>query len=243
MLDLANTWRKRQQFEGTDHPGFRLQNLTTAQRDALTGAGAAKSGDAIFNATTGTLQVYTGSIWQDVNPVEAPGTVTTAATTAVTEAGSGGDHVTKLTFTNFVVHATEPDNADLAIGAKFYTLPAGAFLIESASLVGTVTKAGEATIADGEIGIGTLIGSTAVDTLGEVDAAAENVLGPIAVSNGEFDGAEVFAGVSSPDLYVAASGGVARDLFLNIAATWPDVTPSGSIRFNGTITLKWRKIN
>jgi hypothetical protein len=43
MLDLANTWLKPQSFGNTDHYGLRLNNLTTAQRDALTGSNAAKA--------------------------------------------------------------------------------------------------------------------------------------------------------------------------------------------------------
>jgi hypothetical protein len=63
MLDLANVWRRRQQFTGTDHPGLRLNNLTSTQRDALTGSGAAKSGDIIWNTTTTAVEFYDGSNW------------------------------------------------------------------------------------------------------------------------------------------------------------------------------------
>lgn len=168
-----------------------------------------------------------------------------AATVVAEEHGDRMSHTTKLTCTALVVAVAEPDNADLAIGVKFYTLPAGAHLIESVSLIGSFLKPGEATIADGEIAIGTLIGSTAVDTTGEVDAAAENVLGPIVLSNSEFDGAAVFSAVSAPALYIATSGGLAHDLFLNVAATWPNVTPAEAdgVLFTGIITIKWRKIS
>src|SRR5688572_23358307 len=52
------------------------------------------------------------------------GTVTTAATTAVVEYGNAIEHLTKLTMTNFAV-GTSGDNANLALGAKFYTWPTG----------------------------------------------------------------------------------------------------------------------
>jgi hypothetical protein len=64
--DLALIWRKRQEFTGTDHPGLRLNNLTTTQRDALTGAGAAKVGDVIWNTTTSAIEYYGGSAWSGV---------------------------------------------------------------------------------------------------------------------------------------------------------------------------------
>lgn len=46
-------------FSGTDHAGIRLQNLTTAQRDALT----PQAGDAIFNTTTSQEETYNGTSW------------------------------------------------------------------------------------------------------------------------------------------------------------------------------------
>jgi hypothetical protein len=200
---------------------------------------------ATGSATVGGTLDVTGAITAPggITSVLGAGTVTTAATTVAEELGGGGSFATRLTFTDFVVAATEPDNADLAVGAKFYTVPAGAIVIDVASFYGTFTKAGEATIADGEIGIGTLIGSGAEDDLGTVGAAAENVCGPLVVTNGEFDGAQVYTAISAPALYIAPAAGLAHDLFLNVAATWPNVTPAGTLRFNGVITLKWRKIS
>ena len=112
--DLRGVWRKRQEMAGTDHPGWRLNNLTTTQRDALVGEGAAKAGDAIFNTTIGALETYNGSSWG----ASTPGAVTTSSTTAVQEYGNGVDHVTKLTLTAFAM-GTVPDNASLGIGNKF----------------------------------------------------------------------------------------------------------------------------
>lgn len=164
-------------------------------------------------------------------------------TVVAEEHGDGFWHYTKLTLTDFVANDAEPDNADLAIGELMYTFPAGAIMVEDTSMVVTVTKEGEATIADGEIGMGTTQGATAVDTLGEVAATAEDLHGPIVVTTGEFDGAAVWAGVTtaSGPKYIAAAG--AHTAYLNIAATWPDVEPAGEILVNGVVTIKWRKIN
>jgi hypothetical protein len=169
------------------------------------------------------------------------GTVTTAATTTAVEHGSAVDHLTVLTLASFAV-GTSADTADLAIGASLYTFPAGAILVENATFTGTITAdTSEATIADGEIGLGTTVGSTAVDTLGEVDAAAENVLGPIVVTSGEFDGAEVFEGATASNLFIASGGDHA--VFFNIAATWPNVTAAGAVTADGVVTLKWRTVS
>jgi hypothetical protein len=163
------------------------------------------------------------------------------ATVVAEEHGDTLVHITKLTLTAFEVAAAEPDTEDLAVGAKFYTMPNADVVIEHASFYGTFTKAGEATIADGEVAIGTLVGSTAVDTTGEVDAAAENVCGPSVLTTHEFDGAEVTSAVSAPNLFLAAAAD--NELFLNVAATWPAVTPDGTVTFDGVITLKWRKVS
>jgi hypothetical protein len=173
------------------------------------------------------------------------GTVTTAATTEVEEHGDDLFHYTKLTMTDFAM-GTSGDAAAKAIGAKFYTLPAGDFIIENASIVGTVLAAvDDPAAANAEVGIGTLIASGVQATLGAVDAACENVCGPVVIA--AFDdtavvGVSVAAG-AQPFLRIAASGGLARDLFLNAAATWADVTAAGAVTFTGVICLKWRKID
>ena len=56
----ANTFTGLQQFSGTTHAGLRLNNLTTAERDALSSPAA---GMAIWNTTDGRLQLHNGSSW------------------------------------------------------------------------------------------------------------------------------------------------------------------------------------
>jgi len=55
----ANTFDALQQFTGTDHAGLQLNNLTTAQRDALTGS----AGMVIWNTTDGRMQLHNGTAW------------------------------------------------------------------------------------------------------------------------------------------------------------------------------------
>ena len=56
----ANTFTGLQQFSGTTHAGIRLNNLTTAERDAIA---APAAGMAIWNTTDGRLQLHNGSAW------------------------------------------------------------------------------------------------------------------------------------------------------------------------------------
>lgn len=55
----ANTFTGLQQFSGTTHAGLRLNNLTTTQRDALTGS----AGMVIWNTTAGRMQLHNGTAW------------------------------------------------------------------------------------------------------------------------------------------------------------------------------------
>jgi hypothetical protein len=241
MLDLANTWLKPQSFGNTDHYGLRLNNLTTAQRDALTGSNAAKAGAMIWNTTTGALELYNGTSWGPVG-----GTVTTAATTSAVEYGNAIDRMTVLTMTSFAV-GTSGDNANLAIGAKFYTWPTGLnILVEWAALSGGITAAISATTDTPEVGIGTVIASGANATL--TTATWENLI------DGGASGSGVDAAAVAPDVagtvfhkkslstvtpIIKATGGAARDLFLNVADGWADVTAAGAVTFTGKIILKW----
>lgn len=248
QTDLANVWRRRQQFEGTDHPGFRLQNLTTTQRNALTGDGAAKAGDNIWNTTQAAINVYDGAAWQVVNVPSTVGTVTTTATTAVEEYGSGIDHFTKLTMTSFSLGNTA-DNASLGIGAKFYTFPAGTILVRDVTLVGSLTAAISVTTNTPEIGIGSVVASGAVSVLSGTATFEDYIDGNASGTGGDTVAPDVAGGAFyksssfTSNILVKTSGGKSRDLFLNAAAAWNDVTAAGALTFTGVITLNWAKVS
>ena len=56
----ANTFTALQQFTGTTHAGLRLNNLTTAERDAIA---SPQAGMCIWNTTAARLQLHNGSAW------------------------------------------------------------------------------------------------------------------------------------------------------------------------------------
>lgn len=246
--DLANIWVKRQEMAGTDHPGWRLNNLTSTQRDALTGSNAAKAGDLIWNTTQGAINAYSGSAWGIVDVPATVGTVTTAATTAVEEYGNGIEHLTKLTMTAFALGDTA-DNASLGIGAKFYTFPAGTILVHDASLVGSLTAAISVTSNTPEIGIGTVIASGAVSVLSGTATFEDIIDGNVSGTGGDtvapdVNGAAFYKSSSfTNNVVIKTTGGKSRDLYLNAAAAWADVTAAGALTFTGVITLKWSKVS
>jgi len=66
------------QFSGTSHAGVRLNNLTTAQRTAL----SATAGMTVFDTDLGVLAQYTGTYWKYEQEKVATNTTTTVTTAA-----------------------------------------------------------------------------------------------------------------------------------------------------------------
>jgi hypothetical protein len=58
-------------FNGTDHPGIKLNGLTTAQRDALTPA----AGMVVWNTTTTQFEGYDGSAWVGLGQIAKAATL------------------------------------------------------------------------------------------------------------------------------------------------------------------------
>lgn len=176
------------------------------------------------------------------------GTVTTAATTVAEEHGDGIEHLTKLTMTNFAI-GTSGDAAALGIGAKFYTFPAGTIIIQDATIVGGVTAAISVTTDTPEVGIGTVIASGAVSVLSGTATFEDVIDGNASGTGGDTVAPDVAGGTlyksssATAPVVIKTTGGKARDLFLNVAVTWANVTAAGAVTFTGTITIKWRKVS
>lgn len=171
-----------------------------------------------------------------------------AATVVAEEHGELKDHFTILTLTAFDM-GLSGDNASLGIGGKIYTLPAGDFLVESATIKGALTADIDNTAQTPEVGIGTVVGTGAIATLSTtfediVDGGAAGIIGGANtapdVAGGAFYKGTVAA--SSEGVLIKASGGKAHDLFLNAAVAWANVAAAANVFFTGTITLKWRKL-
>lgn len=172
------------------------------------------------------------------------GTVTTPATTTVEEHGDGVKHVTRLTMTDFAV-GVSANGVALASGAKFYTFPAGTIVVEDISLVGSLTGAMTTKTDTPEIGIGSVIGSGAVATLSTtmedyVDGGVAGHISGIAIAP-NVSGGYIAKGMdNTTPTVIRTSGGLTRDLFLNIADTWV-AEAAAAITFTGAITISWRK--
>jgi hypothetical protein len=149
------------------------------------------------------------------------------------EYGDGFHHTTVITLTS--VAATIGDNVSLAGGAIIYTFPAGAYTIKSATLsVGITLTTGTPTTDDPELGLGSLIGSGAVATLGAVDAAAEDIsAGPVSSVNMVGTAALL---TSAPALAFEASE--SHVVNMNWADAWADVDNTAAT-MSGTVVIEW----
>lgn len=184
-----------------------------------------------------------------INGTPSGVTVTTGATTTAVEYGNEVDHVTVLTLTAFAA-GTSGDNANLALGAKLFTFPAGVIAVKSAQLINVgVTAAISVTTDTPEIGLGTIIGSGANATLGAVGAAAENIseggdttnIAPDVAGTATINSSKFPTGGDGP-LVILASDGLSHDVFLNLADGWADVAAAGAVTVSGTIAVSWTRL-
>ena len=165
-----------------------------------------------------------------VGVVGNAGTVGTNVTAV--ENGNDFNHNTVLTLSGVAI--TIGDNAALADGALIYTFPAGVIQINGVTAsVGLSLTTGSPTTDTPEIGLGTVIGSGANATLGDVDAGAEDIAGPATMD--DIDGtAEIFSN-ATPQI-IAAAG--VHKVHCNVADTWADVDDTAAT-LDGTVVINW----
>lgn len=151
--------------------------------------------------------------------------------------GSPDSFTLVLTLEDFEVMTTIGDSASLANGAQIFQWGDGAWFIESTTLSGTVDADASVTSDTPEVGIGSVEAAGATATL---STTTENYTPNAAVAASVADGA--VSGGWAANLFIAASGGVAKTVFLNAADGWAD-RDAGTVplTFTGTITIKGRK--
>jgi len=164
-----------------------------------------------------------------------PGTNVTAV-----EYGEGRNHTTVLTISG--LEYTIAGAADEAIGKLIYTFPAGVHTHEVSYMSVALQGGGTIDADTPEVGIGSVIASGAVATLGAVGATSEDyivgtaaadcsgtatVVGPVGATAG------VLTGIS---LNKAAD---VKAVHLNIADGWAGADTATA---SGTVVLKWTTI-
>lgn len=213
---------------------------------------AGGSANAAYAVGVGQTQVFscnTAGAWQvsiagsigvsDIHLTTPLGTGG-AATVSVKEYGDGYNMVTQLTLTNFVVGALAGAAANLALGSKIYTFPAGAFVLSATYASVGLTAAGTANTPN--VGIGSVVGTGAVNTLAGTatfmdywtQQTAPDLAGTATVGL-KNPTAGVQSGIA---LNLAAS---VKDVFLNAAAAWA-ANNTGNLTASGTIRIAWIKM-
>ena len=169
---------------------------------------------------------------------------TPVTTVAIKEYGDGRDITTVLTLTNFVVGALNSAAAALGVGNIVYAFPAGQHLelvygFSSLSL----TAAGTAVTC--KTGLGSVVASGAVSVLSGTATFQDRLTAQ--------DIATAAAGGTAVSALTAATAGVATGIALNVAASVKNVylnaagtfnaNNTGNLTANGTIVLKWSKMD
>jgi hypothetical protein len=123
----------------------------------------------------------------------------------------------------------------LGVGALIYTFPAGACYLHATHGSLAMTMADNINTDTPEMGLGTVIATGAIATLGASGITFENIAGPVVL--GDTDGAaSLFQQHTVGDLIIAAAD--AHTVHVNFADTWANVTTTAST-VTGTVWLHW----
>lgn len=146
---------------------------------------------------------------------------------------SDGIHFTSI-FTFAAVAILTGDNASLATGVLFYTMPTGNISIHAVGMSMGITTLETPTTDDPVMGIGTVIGSTAIATL--TTATMQDLMSEIASVN-MVGTAVVFMDQKPMDMLAAN----AHTIHFNIADAYANLTGTDAT-LTGSVTISWSKL-
>jgi hypothetical protein len=183
---------------------------------------------------TGNIWTCSDSIWQNTNTNPDPVTLANVGTAntgvTATEYGDGRRHVTKLTFSALALAPATAADAEAA-GVLLYTLPAGAVIVNSASISVGVYGSGASCDADTpDLGLGTVIASGDTAVLSGTATFEDILTGQTA---NDCDGT-VELKTLSQGLGIETAG--AHTVHLNVADTWAAIC---TITATGTVWIEW----
>ena len=149
------------------------------------------------------------------------------------EYGDGKNHVTFLTLTAAAL--TVGDNENLGVGILIYTFPAGALIVHAAQgSIATTVDFGTKTDQP-EVGLGSLIGTGTITTLG-AGTDLENIAGPTVAA--DMNGTAVLIdSATAGNLIIPLAS--AHTVHLNYADGWVDSSGDDGAFVTGTVWLNW----
>jgi hypothetical protein len=160
----------------------------------------------------------------------------TAGTSCVaTEYGDGKNHVTRIVITDLA--QTIGEDASLGVGALIYTFPAGIIAVKSAGGSVAMTIVFATKTDTPEVGLGTVIASGAIATLGAGAATMENITDGVATADVNGTAKVLDSNLGESTMVIPAAS--AHTVFLNWADAWIDATGEDNSTIQGTVWLDW----
>lgn len=173
-------------------------------------------------------------------------TPSTISTVTATEYSTGGDILTVLTLTNFVVGALAGAGAALGMGNILYTFPTGDQHLETAYSFWNLALTAAGTAVACDTGLGSVIASGAVSVLSGTSTFEDRLTGQ-AITTGSSGGTAVSAGpigaTAGIQTGIALNGASAvKNVFLNAAGTW-NANNTGNLTASGQVFIKWTRFS
>ncbi len=182
-------------------------------------------------------QIQTGELHNSANV----GTVA-AATVVAEEFGDGIHHQTILTLTDHIVGAPGA-GANLAIGSKVYTFPAGVQAHKTSRFNLGLAVGGVDTDTP-DVGLGSVIGVGAVATLNGTATFEDYITGQTwtATCDGTLQACAPLGATAGINTGISLNDtGNVKDIFLNAADGW-NAGVTGNLTVSGTIILNWETV-
>ncbi len=186
-----------------------------------------------YNGVMTYTLAYKAVLFDDVALVSQVGNGTAGTGVTAVEYGDGKQHTTILT-----IASTLPSiagGANLSVGKLIYTLPAGAIIIDKATMsVGLTQSQGHVNADTPDMGIGTVIAAGA-NALCSDTSGAENILTGQTVNN--CTGTAEIKTVADQILVIESSG--AHTVYLNVCDGWA-ASGDTALGVAGTVVLHWQ---
>ena len=157
--------------------------------------------------------------------------VPATGTVVAKETGDDSHHITTIDIADLTILATT--NASVGGGKLIYTFPAGKIVVKRATIsIGVIGTAALNAADTPEIGIGTVVATGAIATLGAGGATMENIFEGTAMAdcnNTAYQG--------SQDRILAITEAGVHDVYLNLADGWAGI--DAGMKATGRVILEW----
>jgi len=157
--------------------------------------------------------------------------VPATGTVVANETGFDSHRITTIDIADLTILATT--NASVGGGKLIYTFPAGKIVVKRATISIGVIGTAALNVADTpEIGLGTVVATGAIATLGAGSATMENIFEGTAMSacdNTAYQG--------SQDRILAITAAGVHDVYLNLADGWAGI--DAGMKATGRVILEW----